>query len=49
MIHKKRFKRNDPRAQEFPYFDLASIHVATNYFSDSNKLGQGGFGPVYKV
>ncbi|GMN49802.1 hypothetical protein TIFTF001_018962 [Ficus carica] len=42
------FQRNYPKAQEFPYFDLTSMCLATNYFSDSNKLGQGGFGPVYK-
>ncbi|QCE08404.1 serine/threonine-protein kinase PBS1 [Vigna unguiculata] len=29
-------------------FDLDTIRVATNNFSDANKLGQGGFGPVYK-
>ncbi|BAT93996.1 hypothetical protein VIGAN_08055800 [Vigna angularis var. angularis] len=29
-------------------FDLDTIRVATNNFSDENKLGQGGFGPVYK-
>lgn len=23
--------------------------IATDYFSEVNKLGQGGFGPVYKV
>ncbi|EXB31401.1 Cysteine-rich receptor-like protein kinase 25 [Morus notabilis] len=44
----KIFKRNYPKDQEFPYIDLTTIHTATNYFSDSNKLGQGGFGPVYK-
>ncbi|KAM5588593.1 cysteine-rich receptor-like protein kinase 25 [Rosa sericea] len=41
-------KQNDTKAQEYPYFSLASIHAATNKFSDSNKLGEGGFGPVYK-
>jgi hypothetical protein len=41
--------RYDPNAQESPHIDLASILAATNNFSDSNKLGQGGFGPVYKV
>ncbi|GMY36988.1 cysteine-rich receptor-like protein kinase 10 isoform X1 [Fagus crenata] len=39
---------NDPRDQEFPYFDFAFISAATDNFSDSNKLGEGGFGTVYK-
>lgn len=30
-------------------FDFGTIRAATNEFSDSNKLGQGGFGAVYKV
>ena len=30
-------------------FDLDTIRAATNDFSDENKLGQGGFGAVYKV
>ncbi|XP_060671854.1 cysteine-rich receptor-like protein kinase 19, partial [Ziziphus jujuba] len=29
-------------------FDLSTIKVATNNFSSSNKLGEGGFGEVYK-
>ncbi|KAL5578997.1 hypothetical protein UlMin_011439 [Ulmus minor] len=29
-------------------FDLATIEAATNKFSDDNKLGEGGFGEVYK-
>ncbi|XVF27795.1 hypothetical protein REPUB_Repub14bG0139700 [Reevesia pubescens] len=29
-------------------FDFATVRVATNNFSDENKLGQGGFGAVYK-
>jgi hypothetical protein len=41
--------RYDPNTQESPHIDMASILAATNNFSDSNKLGQGGFGPVYKV
>lgn len=30
-------------------FDFNTIRIATNDFSDSNKLGKGGFGFVYKV
>ncbi|KAK3431863.1 hypothetical protein EUGRSUZ_E03718 [Eucalyptus grandis] len=41
----RRFDKNVP---DSPFFDFATILTATNYFSASNKLGQGGFGPVYK-
>lgn len=34
---------------DLPLFDLETIVVATDNFSDANKLGRGGFGPVYKV
>lgn len=30
-------------------FDFAIIETATDKFSNANMLGQGGFGPVYKV
>ncbi|XP_058197206.1 G-type lectin S-receptor-like serine/threonine-protein kinase At4g27290 isoform X2 [Rhododendron vialii] len=33
---------------ELPLFDLATISTATNNFSYENKIGEGGFGPVYK-
>ncbi|XVE67273.1 hypothetical protein DITRI_Ditri08aG0147400 [Diplodiscus trichospermus] len=33
---------------ELPLFNLAIIAAATNNFSYDNRLGQGGFGPVYK-
>ena len=29
--------------------DLGTLKVATSNFLESNKLGEGGFGPVYKV
>ena len=34
---------------EFAVFDFHQLLEATVNFSDENKLGQGGFGPVYKV
>lgn len=34
---------------EVPFFTLATIVMATNNFSSYNKLGEGGFGLVYKV
>ena len=34
---------------DLPLFDLIDIAAATENFSDANKLGQGGFGSVYKV
>ncbi|XP_052297941.1 cysteine-rich receptor-like protein kinase 10 isoform X3 [Citrus sinensis] len=35
-------------SQEFPLFPLHLAVEATQHFSDENKLGEGGFGPVYK-
>ncbi|MBA0836732.1 hypothetical protein Goarm_008927, partial [Gossypium armourianum] len=37
------------RSAALPVFNLGTIAVATNNFSPDNRLGQGGFGPVYKV
>ncbi|CBI20447.3 unnamed protein product, partial [Vitis vinifera] len=34
---------------EIPLFDLDTLLNATNKFSSDNKLGEGGFGPVYKA
>lgn len=34
---------------ELPLFDLPSITAATENFLANNKLGEGGFGPVYRV
>ncbi|KAI8006881.1 G-type lectin S-receptor-like serine/threonine-protein kinase [Camellia lanceoleosa] len=42
------FKDDDKKGIDVPFFDLESILEATNYFSDENKLGEGGFGHVYK-
>jgi len=36
-------------SSEFTVYDILQVLEATNNFSEENKLGQGGFGPVYKV
>lgn len=36
-------------SQELKIFDFQAIVVATSNFSIINKLGEGGFGSVYKV
>ncbi|KAH9796536.1 cysteine-rich receptor-like protein kinase 10 [Citrus sinensis] len=41
--------KQQAESQEFPLFPLRLALEATNHFSDENKLGQGGFGPVYKI
>ncbi|OWM77614.1 hypothetical protein CDL15_Pgr017012 [Punica granatum] len=38
----------DSRKSDLTFFDLSTIAGATNNFSFVNKLGQGGFGSVYK-
>jgi hypothetical protein len=34
---------------EFSIYDFDQVADATDNFDDQHKLGQGGFGPVYKV
>ncbi|CAN6683170.1 unnamed protein product [Malus baccata var. baccata] len=56
--HKKKIQTKDyvevdeleetRRHPELQYFDLSTILAATDNFSPVNKLGQGGFGTVYK-
>ncbi|CAF1928762.1 hypothetical protein Bca4012_072029 [Brassica carinata] len=43
-------RRKDPNEEELPSgtFTLRQIKAATNDFSPANKIGEGGFGPVFK-
>ncbi|KDP38985.1 hypothetical protein JCGZ_00742 [Jatropha curcas] len=45
IVHNKGQTKED---LELTFFDLGTIASATNKFSPTNKLGEGGFGPVYK-
>ncbi|KAK4477547.1 hypothetical protein RD792_016779 [Penstemon davidsonii] len=40
--------RNSLSGSKLTEYDFATIAAATNQFSYSNKIGKGGFGPVYK-
>ncbi|PRQ30635.1 putative protein kinase RLK-Pelle-DLSV family [Rosa chinensis] len=46
--YKKGYLGEDGEDMELPTIDLTTIGNATNDFSSSNKLGEGGFGPVFK-
>ncbi|OMO64902.1 hypothetical protein COLO4_31715 [Corchorus olitorius] len=39
---------NEARSHELPSIQLDILLAATNHFGGENKLGEGGFGPVYK-
>ncbi|MQL97784.1 hypothetical protein Taro_030479 [Colocasia esculenta] len=41
-------EQNGAKASDLPMFSFDAIAAATDNFSDSNKLGQGGFGHVYR-
>ncbi|XP_073299273.1 U-box domain-containing protein 35-like isoform X2 [Primulina huaijiensis] len=34
---------------KYRQYSINEIEAATNYFSDSDKIGEGGYGPVYKA
>ena len=42
-------RKREKKDAELPLFSYESVLAATNNFSTMNKLGEGGFGPVYKV
>ncbi|KAL1829776.1 hypothetical protein ACET3Z_008188 [Daucus carota] len=41
-------KPGEKKVFNLPQFSFSSISAATDNFSPANKLGEGGFGPVYK-
>ena len=49
LVDSEQFEEDDKKGIDVPFFDLQDILAATDNFSDANKLGEGGFGPVYKV
>nr|AFP33771.1 SRK [Arabidopsis kamchatica subsp. kamchatica] len=42
------FGENETEEIELPFMEFGAVVMATDNFSDSNKLGEGGFGLVYK-
>ncbi|XP_027061151.1 G-type lectin S-receptor-like serine/threonine-protein kinase At4g27290 [Coffea arabica] len=48
LYRKRKKKLEDYEDEELVLFDLDTLIQATSNFSPSNKLGEGGFGPVYK-
>ncbi|GKD64982.1 G-type lectin S-receptor-like serine/threonine-protein kinase [Tanacetum coccineum] len=48
LLHLDHSKEDDREGIDVPYFELESIMAATDDFAEKNRLGQGGFGPVYK-
>lgn len=49
LMESSHLEGKDGTGIDVPFFDFESILAATDNFSDENKLGKGGFGPVYKV
>ncbi|KAF7112155.1 hypothetical protein RHSIM_RhsimUnG0256000 [Rhododendron simsii] len=42
-------RNSGKKENDLPWFSFASVSAATDSFSNANKLGEGGFGPVYKM
>ena len=48
MIDSEQFKAEGKKGMDALFFDLEDILAAINYFSDANKLAQGGLGQFTK-
>ncbi|PHT50739.1 G-type lectin S-receptor-like serine/threonine-protein kinase [Capsicum baccatum] len=50
LLYKRKKKKKLQLKEDFelPLFQLSTITRATDNFSPNNKIGEGGFGPVYK-
>uniref|UniRef100_A0A7N0UCU9 non-specific serine/threonine protein kinase n=1 Tax=Kalanchoe fedtschenkoi TaxID=63787 RepID=A0A7N0UCU9_KALFE len=46
--HDEGSSRTPRKSLDLPLMNFSLISAATGHFSDENKLGEGGFGPVYK-
>nr|POF15406.1 receptor-like protein kinase feronia [Quercus suber] len=46
LVLKKEAEKGRNKEMELPLFSFSSVSAATNNFTASNKLGEGGFGPV---
>lgn len=42
-------EKEEGKGSDLKLFTFDTIQTATNYFCESNMLGKGGFGYVYKV
>ncbi|XP_042041541.1 G-type lectin S-receptor-like serine/threonine-protein kinase At4g27290 isoform X2 [Salvia splendens] len=48
MNDERLFSATHVKEADLPFFSLPTVMKATDNFSNKNKLGEGGFGPVYR-